>query len=418
MNSSLELNKEKILLSNLVNIRWIAILGQIFAILLVYYYLEIKIPIFFCSLVVAVSIFINFISSINNKQNNYLSDNEAFYFLLFDIIQLAILLYLTGGIYNPFSLLILAPVIVSSSFLRIGFSIFLLLLSIIIIIFISFFYIEIQWSEDFKFPILFIYGIVFSLIISLIFISIYVYILNISSRKISEALNQTQLALINQKKISEVGSLTAAAVHELSTPLSTIFLIISDLKKNKSLNKNKDLNSEIILLESQAKRCKNILFNLSKDPQNIRDNFLKKILLSNIIKINFDKFKKKDILLNIKVKNDFKEPLIKYSDEIMYGIGNIIQNASEHAKNIINVEITWTKLNVYVQIIDDGNGFDKEILDRIGSPFISSKNREGNMGLGIFIAKNLIERVGGQIKFFNNTNVNGSIVEIRLNRHI
>ena len=102
----------------------------------------------------------------------------------------------------------------------------------------------------------------------------------------------------------------------------------------------------------------------------------------------------------------------------MYGIGNIIQNASEHAKNIINVEITWTKLNVYVQIIDDGNGFDKEILDRIGSPFISSKNREGNMGLGIFIAKNLIERVGGQIKFFNNTNVNGSIVEIRLNRHI
>ena len=250
MNNSLELNKEKILLSNLVNIRWIAIFGQISAILFVYYYLEIKIPIFFCSLVVAVSIFINFISSINNKQNNYLSDNEAFYFLLFDIIQLAILLYLTGGIYNPFSLLILAPVIVSSSFLRIGFSIFLLILSIIIIIFTSFFYIEIRWSEDFKFPILFIYGIVFSLIISLIFISIYIYILTTSSRKISEALNQTQIALINQKKISEVGSLTAAAVHELSTPLSTIFLIISDLKKNKSLNKNKELNSEIVLLRS------------------------------------------------------------------------------------------------------------------------------------------------------------------------
>ena len=250
------------------------------------------------------------------------------------------------------------------------------------------------------------------------FISIYIYILTTSSRKISEALNQTQIALINQKKISEVGSLTAAAVHELSTPLSTIFLIISDLKKNKSLNKNKDLNSEIVLLESQAKRCKNILFSLSKDPQNIRDSFLKKILLSNIIKINFDKFQKKNILLNIKLKNDFKEPLIKFSDEIMYGIGNIIQNASEHAKNIINVEITWTKLNVFVKIIDDGNGFNKEILDRIGNPFISSSKREGNMGLGIFIAKNLIERVGGRIKFFNNNIDNGSIVEICLNRHI
>ena len=227
MSKSLYLNKNRILLSNLINIRWIAIFGQLFAILFVYFIVKIPIPILTCLIVVIISIIINFYSFINKQGNNYLNDNEAFYFLLYDIIQLAVLLYLTGGIYNPFSILILAPVIISSSYLKINFSIFLLFLSILIIILISFFYIEIQWPENFIFPIFFIYGIISALIISLIFISTYVYTLARSSREISDALNQTQIALVNQKKISEVGSLTAAAVHELSTPLNTIFLILS-----------------------------------------------------------------------------------------------------------------------------------------------------------------------------------------------
>ena len=138
---------------------------------------------------------------------------------------------LTGGIYNPFSLLLVAPIVISASFLKIRYSIFLSLFSIIIVIFISFFYIEIDWSENFDVPKLFTYGLILSMVISLIFIAVYVYILANSSKKISNALNQTQIALINQKKISEIGSLTAAAVHDLSTPLSTIFLILNDLKK-------------------------------------------------------------------------------------------------------------------------------------------------------------------------------------------
>ncbi len=417
MSKSLYLNKNRILLSNLINIRWIAISGQLFAILFVYFIIKIPIPIFTCLLVVIISIVINFYSFINKQGNNYLNDNEAFYFLLYDIIQLAVLLYLTGGIYNPFSILILAPVIISSSYLKINFSIFLLFLSILIIILISFFYIEIEWPENFIFPILFIYGIISALIISLIFISTYVYTLARSSRKISDALNQTQIALVNQKKISEVGSLTAAAVHELSTPLNTIFLILDDIKKDKNILKDKNLKSEIDLLESQANRCKKILYHLSKNPPNIKDNYFDKITLSNLVKINFEKFKKNNIKLEIKFKDDKLEPEIEFSDEIMYGVGNIIQNAIDHAKNKIRINIETYNSSVILKIIDDGKGFTKEVLDKIGNPFISENKDTKNMGLGIFIAKNLIESVGGEIKFYNNSLDSGSIVEIYLKKN-
>ena len=417
MSKSLYLNKNRILLSNLINIRWIAIFGQLFAILFVYFIVKIPIPILTCLIVVIISIIINFYSFINKQGNNYLNDNEAFYFLLYDIIQLAVLLYLTGGIYNPFSILILAPVIISSSYLKINFSIFLLFLSILIIILISFFYIEIQWPENFIFPIFFIYGIISALIISLIFISTYVYTLARSSREISDALNQTQIALVNQKKISEVGSLTAAAVHELSTPLNTIFLILDDIKKDNNILKDKNLKSEIDLLESQANRCKKILYNLSKNPPNIIDNYFDKITLSNLVKINFEKFKKDNIELEIKSKDEKLEPEIKFSDEIMYGVGNIMQNAIDHANNKIEIDIKANNTSVILKIIDDGKGFTKEVLDKIGNPFISENKDTKNMGLGIFIAKNLIESVGGEIKFYNNSLESGSVVEIYLKKN-
>ena len=167
---------ERILLKNLINIRWIAIVGQLSAIIIVSFFLNINIPLFLCLLVIVVSILVNFLSLYPKTSSNYLSENEAFYFLLYDTSQLALLLYLTGGIYNPFSLLLIAPVIISASYLKIGYSIFLSLLSILIVFSISFFYIEIDWSDNFVVPSLFTYGLILSLVISLIFIAIYVYI--------------------------------------------------------------------------------------------------------------------------------------------------------------------------------------------------------------------------------------------------
>jgi two-component system sensor histidine kinase RegB len=417
MISLLNSFSNNILLSNLTRIRWIAIIGQIFAILLTFFYFKIQILIIPCLFVVLISTLVNIFSFFIKKNDDYLTDKKAFFFLFFDTIQLAILLYLTGGVYNPFSLLLIAPLIISASYLHFIFSIILSATSILIVIFISFFFIEIDWPGEFIVPSLFTYGLLLSLIISLIFIAVYVYIFATSSRKFSKALNQTQIALLNQKKLSEVGSLSAAAVHELSTPLNTIFLILDDFRSNEFVYKNSKIKKEVDLLKSQVERCKNILLKLSENPQNLKDDFFNETTLSNIIKINFDKFNNKNIKLNIRILIKDTEPKILFKDELMYGIGNIIQNAIQHSNKEIRVNISWSNLYINIEIIDDGSGFEKEVLDKIGNPYILSNKKYG-MGLGIFIAKNLIENIGGKIYFGNNIKTNGSFVNIELNNKI
>jgi len=400
-----------ILLSNLINIRWIAIFGQLFAILITVFYFKINIPLFACLSIIVVSSIVNLISFFTKKVNNYLSDREAFYFLLFDTLQLGILLYLTGGIYNPFALLLIAPLIISASYLPIVFSIILSSLSILTVIFISYYYISINWYDVFNFPILYTYGLIISLIISLIFLTTYVYLFASSARRISQALFQTRSALANQKKLSEVGSLSAAAVHELSTPLNTIFLILNDLKEEESLKYNREIKNEIELLKSQADRCKDILLRLSKNPQNLRDNFFNKSTLSNLIKMNFDKFNNRNIKLEIIVDSKEAEPIIMFKDELMYGIGNIIQNAIKYSNTRVDIFISWNSDIIKILINDDGLGFSKEILDKLGNPYITD-NKKG-MGLGIFIAKNLIENISGSINFYNQDK-KGASVEITI----
>jgi two-component system sensor histidine kinase RegB len=366
---------------------------------------------------VAISALVNILSFFIKKRENHLTDKEAFFFLLFDTCQLAILLYLTGGIYNPFSLLLIAPLVISASYLHFIFSVILSASSILIVIIISFFFIEIDWPGEFIVPNLFTYGLLLSFIISLIFIAVYVHMFATSSRNISKVLNQTQIALFNQKKLSEIGSLSAAAVHELSTPLNTIFLILDDFRSNEFVYKSSKIKKEVDLLKSQAERCKNILLKLSENPQNLKDDFFNETMLSDIIKINFDKFNNKNIKLNISILKKDIEPKILFKDELMYGIGNIIQNAIQYSKKEIKVNISWSNLYINIEIIDDGSGFKKEVLDKIGGPYIPS-TKKNSMGLGIFIAKNLIENIGGKMYFKNNLNANGSIVNIELNNNI
>ena len=225
---------------------------------------------------------------------------------------------------------------------------------------------------------------------------------------VSNALSATKLQILNQKKITEVGSLSAAAVHELSTPLNTIFLILNDLLKEQKLKEDKHILKDINLLKSQAERCKNILERLSKNPLKLKDKFLNRVKISDLIKINFEKFNQsKELKINLKLINS--EPEIIFKDEIMYSLGNIIQNSIFHAKNLVTVELQYQQNNVLIKIMDDGMGFSKDIIDRLGEPYIS-KNKKG-MGLGIFIAKNLIENMGGNIKFYN-LKENTAVVEI------
>ena len=253
-----------ILLGNLIKIRWIAIFGQILAIFFVSYIIKIQIPFIETLLIILLSVIVNFYSYYEERKNKYISNVKAFLFLLFDTLQLGFLLFLTGGIINPFSILILAPVITSASYLPALMTVILSTISIIIIILLNFYFIPLYLGPEFYLPEIYSFGLVASLIITVIFIAIYAYLFASSSRKISNALSVSKLQILNQKKISEVGSLSAAAAHELGTPLNTIFLVLNDLLKEKKLVEDKNIVKDIILLKSQAERCKEILQRFSK----------------------------------------------------------------------------------------------------------------------------------------------------------
>ncbi len=403
-----------ILLGNLIKIRWIAIFGQLFAIVFVTNILDIIIPFFEALIVISISVLINIYSYLVEKKNKTITNIQAFSFLFFDTIQLGILLFLTGGIVNPFSILILAPVITSASYLPALLTVFLSTFSILIIIFLNFYYIPLNLENGFELSNIYKIGLVLALIITIIFIAIYAYLFASSSRKISNALSATKLQILNQKKISEVGSLSAAAVHELSTPLNTIFLILNDLLKEKKLNQDENIIKDINLLKSQAERCREILLRLSKNPLKLKDKFLNKVKVSDLIKINFDKFNSNK---NLSVINNLSlnEPEIIFKDELMYALGNIIQNSIIYAEKLVTTEINYLSQDIIIKISDDGDGFPKDILDKLGEPYISKNNK--GMGLGIFIAKNLIENMGGEIRFYN-SNQTYAVVEITLNNSI
>ncbi len=403
-----------ILLGNLIKIRWIAIIGQLLAIIFVLFILKIKIPFYEALLVILVSIIVNFYSYIEERKNKTISNSKAFSFLLFDTIQLGILLFLTGGLINPFSILIIAPVITSASYLPALLTVILSIISILIIICLNFYFIPINLGTEFILPEIYSFGLLTSLIIAVIFIAIYAYLFASSSRKISNALSVSKLQILNQKKITEVGSLSAAAAHELGTPLNTIFLILSDLLKEKKIKEDKDIIKDISLLKSQAERCREILQKLSKNPLKLKDKFLEKVKITDLIKMNFDKFNNNKHL-NLLEEREHAEPEIIYKDEIMYALGNIIQNSITHATNTVDIELNYLEKKVQIKIKDDGMGFSKDIIDKLGEPYIS-KNSQG-MGLGIFIAKNLIENMGGNIDFYNSKD-NKAIVEITFDNSI
>jgi len=282
-----------------------------------------------------------------------------------------------------------------------------------LILIINFNYIPLNWEQNFIIPLIYNIGILIALIITIIFVAIYAYLFASSARKISSALTATELKLSNQKKTTEVAYLSAAAVHELSTPLNTIFLVLNDLLKEKVLVKNSVLIKDIELLKSQAERCKEILLSLSKNPQNLKDNFFEKIKIVDLIKLNLEKFNdSKKIILNF--DNFDKESKIYFKDEINYALGNIIQNSIVYSKQKINILLKIDINNFIIKIEDDGDGFSRDVLDKLGEPYIS-KNKKG-MGLGIFIAKNLIENMKGNITFYNSNN--GAVVEIKFDKTI
>ncbi len=396
-------------------IRWIAILGQYIAVATAFFWLEINFNIYLASVCILISIILNIIVSIKFLPIRTLNSNETLFYLIFDSIQLVALLYITGGLTNPFCILIIAPFIISATYLDLFRTIIIGIVSILSLSLLAFFYqpissniFEFSSSDFSSFQI---FSIWLSLIVSLAFIGIYCFRVANESRKVEKALNETQIALSDEEKISDMMSLTAAAVHELGTPLSTISVIIKEIVNELDVGeKNYD---DILLIQSQIKRCSEILNRLRQgDISNDNSPFINELDFPRLINEIVKDYELEEIKLNFEIDDYFKNSnfIILRKPEIVHSLSNIIENAYQYAKHSVTIKLILKDENVILEIINDGEGFPANILPILGEPYVkkNEKNHKG-IGLGLFIAKNLINKTAGKIEFRNIENTGASV---------
>ena len=382
--------------STYVTLRWIGIIGQIISINLVYFFFELDFNFIFSNIIIFLGILSNFYLIYIYKKTQ-LSDRSALIFLLIDILQLGSLIYLTGGVSNPFVIFLLIPSVFASSNLGLRTNLFLVTFTIIIIIFLTFF------SEDLPSPIgdhfhvdpYYYYSIPISLIIALVFLNYFAIIFGSESRLRKEALNKMEEVMAKEHELLSLGGQAAAAAHSLGTPLSTIKIITQELRYQ--LKDQKDLIGDIELLSSQVERCNEILKRLSLNPIE-EDEFIDEDLsLREYVKEIISSFKEtsqNEFILNLDQDSNPKK--ITKSIEIVYGLRNFIGNANKFCSNKVFITIKSDNEKIEVIIEDDGNGYPSDILSKIGEPYLktlsNNKKEKSGLGLGIFIGKTLLEK--------------------------
>ena len=403
--------------STYITLRWIGIIGQLIAVNFVYFFLNSSFDFITSNLVIFLGILSNLYLIFIYKKTQ-LSDRSAFIFLLIDILQLGVLLYLSGGITNPFVIFILIPSVFSSSNLSLRTNTLLVILTIIIIIFLTFNYqdLPINLNSDFHNNHYFYYSIPVSLIIALVFLNYFAMTFGTQSRLRKEALGKMEEVMAKEHELLSLGGQAAAAAHSLGTPLSTITIIAHDLMKQ--FKGQKDLEKDIELLNSQVERCNEILKRLTLNPVE-EDEFIDKDInirdyLHEIIS-SFKEISKKEFVFNFDQDSNPKK--ISKSIEIVYGLRNFIGNANKFAKNSIFINLKSDSEFTEITVEDDGNGYPRDIISKIGEPYLKSnyskdKSKEG-LGLGLFIGKTLLEKNFASVNCRNSKTRSGAEVIIR-----
>jgi len=403
--------------STYISLRWIGIIGQLISVYVVYFFLNFNFNFILSNLIIFIGILSNFyLIFIYNKTQ--LSDRSALIFLMIDIFQLGSLIYLTGGIVNPFVIFLLIPSVFASSNLGIRTNLLLVITTIIMIIFLTF------YSEDLPAPLnnnfyvdpYYYYSIPIAFIIALIFLNYFAIVFGTESRKRKEALSKMEEIMAQEHEMLSLGGQAAAAAHSLGTPLSTIKIISQELKQQ--LKDRKELTSDIELLSSQVERCNQILKRLSLNPIEEDDfidedlNFEKYI---NQIVNSFKETSNKKFVLNF--DQDASPRKIPKSIEIIYGLRNFIGNANKFAKEKIFISLKSNNDYTEITIEDDGKGYPGEILSKIGEPYLRSltekKKPQTGLGLGIFIGKNLLEKNFAILNCQNSKTRSGAEVNIK-----
>ena len=403
--------------STYITLRWIGIIGQLVSVYFVYFYLNFDFNFIYSNFIILIGILSNLFLIIFYSKTQ-ISDRSALIFLLIDIFQLAGLIYLTGGVVNPFVIFIIIPSIFASSNLGLRTNLLLVTTTISSIIFLTFYSMDLPspLSDHFHVDAYYYYSIPIALIIALIFLNYFAIIFGSESRLRKEALKKMEEVMAQEHEMLSLGGQAAAAAHSLGTPLSTIKIITQELSKQ--LKDQKDVIQDIQLLSSQVERCNEILKKLSLDP-NQEDDFIDEDLairdyLRDIIS-SFKETSNKKFILNL--NQDLNPKKITKSIEIVYGLRNFIGNANKFSLNKIYINIKSNVNFTEIIISDDGSGYPSDILSKIGEPYLKSpklKDKEkSGLGLGLFIGKTLLEKNFAKLVFRNSESIGGAEVTIR-----
>lgn len=404
-------------LDTLVRLRWLAIIGQTTAVFLVYYGFNFDLPIWTCLAVISLSAWLNIALRLRFHMTQRLAPDRAAWLLAFDIAELAALLFLTGGLQNPFAFLFLAPVLLSATALPPKFTLLLGGFAVLCATLLIFVHFPLPWDRDepLRLPAIYIMGIWFSILLAIGFIGVYAWQITEEARQLSDALAATELVLAHEQHLSQLDGLAAAAAHELGTPLSTISVIAKELEN--AIAADAPHGDDIRLLREQASRCRDILGKItelssSTAPFNLTP-------LTAFIEEAVAPHRNFGVEIEVMTHRDGgKEPIAARNPAILYGIGNLLENAVDFANKHVMVFIRWSENTVEVVIEDDGPGFAPEILDRVGEPYVTSRRRYAHqsdeeptgLGLGFFIAKTLLERSGASISVENRSKGGARIV--------
>lgn len=389
-------------------LRWIAIFGQVIALLVAQFGFQLQLEYGLCYLVVGIAVIGNLIALFIFPENKLLSESENRYMLLFDVLQLGFLLFLTGGLNNPFAFLMVAPVTIAASVLSMRSALTLAGLAVLVVTLLLEFHIPLRTQNFFilEVPDVFLFGNWAAIIIALFFSSFYSRQVVSEMSSMAEALAATQMALAREQKLTDLGGVVAAAAHELGTPLATIKLASSELMEE--LQDLPELQEDAALIRTQADRCRDILRSMGRAGKD--DLHMRKAPLSTVVEEAAEPHMNRGKHIIFEHVDILDGPEILRQPEIIHGLRNLIQNAVDFSLSTVWVETEWTEDFVSLRIMDDGPGYPPNLIRRIGDPFMSSrkvdkygKRRPGyeGMGLGLFIAKTLLERSGAELSFAN-----------------
>jgi two-component system sensor histidine kinase RegB len=410
-------------LDTILRLRWLAVLGQLAAIFVVVQGLDYDLPIIPCVTIVGLSALLNLVLQMAFNPMQRLEPAYAAALLALNIAELAGLLFFTGGLQNPFSFLFLAPVLISATALPIRLTIALGVLAIACASVLGFFHLPLPWESDepLELPPIYLFGVWLSIVLAIGVTSLYAFQVTEEARKLSDALAATELVLTREQHLTQLDGLAAAAAHELGTPLSTIFLISRELEKTvqEDVQDSGALAGDLKTLREQAQRCRDILAKITQLSSSGAP--FDRMPLSTLIEEAVAPHRDFGIAIKVRIAvAGASEPVGMRNPAILYGVGNILENAVDFARATVEVNAWWNADTVEIVISDDGPGIAPDVLKRIGEPYLSrrpatdeAQSEHSGLGLGVFIARTLLERTGAKVSFTNRTFPDhGAVVQI------